>query len=88
MLSDVFITHIGNLNLIAVAAWLPLAFLGVHRAIFAPRPLGRVGWAAFGGAALGIATLAGHGQMTFLSAVFLGSYALYQTCLLYTSRCV
>ncbi len=79
MLSDVFITHIGNLNLIAVAAWLPLAFLGVHRAIFAPRPLGRVGWAAFGGAALGMATLAGHGQMTFLSAVFLGSYALYQT---------
>ena len=79
MLSDVFITHIGNLNLIAVAAWLPLAFLGLHRAIFAPRPLWRVGWAAFGGAALGVATLAGHGQMTFLSAVFLGSYALYQT---------
>ena len=79
MLSDVFVTHIGNLNLIAVAAWLPLAFLGLHRAIFARRPLWRVGWAAFGGAALGIATLAGHGQMTFLSAVFLGSYALYQT---------
>ena len=79
MLSDVFITHIGNLNLIAVAAWLPLAFLGLHRAIFAAQPLLRVGWAAFGGAALGTAALAGHGQMTFLSAVFLGSYALYQT---------
>ena len=79
MLSDVFITHIGNLNLIAVAAWLPLAFLGLHRAIFGARPLWRVGWAAFGGAALGTAALAGHGQMTFLSAVFLGSYALYQT---------
>ncbi len=79
MLSDVFITHIGNLNLIAVAAWLPLAFLGLHRAIFAAVPLRRVGWAAFGGAALGTAALAGHGQMTFLSAGFLGSYALYQT---------
>ena len=79
MLSDVFITHIGNLNLIAVAAWLPLAFLGLHRAIFAAGPLRRVGWAAFGGAALGTAALAGHGQMTFLSAAFLGSYALYQT---------
>ena len=79
MLSDVFITHIGNLNLIAVAAWLPLAFLGLHRAIFAARPLRRVAWAAAGGAALGTATLAGHGQMTFLVALFLGSYALYQT---------
>ena len=78
MLSDVFITHVGNLNLIAVAAWLPLAFLGLHRAIFAARPLRRVAWAALGGAALGTAALAGHGQMTFLSAVFLGSYALYQ----------
>ena len=79
MLSDVFITHIGNLNLIAVAAWLPLAFLGLHRAIFATGPLRRVAWAAAGGAALGLAALAGHGQMTFLSAAFLGSYALYQT---------
>ena len=78
MFSDVFITHVGNLNLIAVAAWLPLAFVGLHRAIFATRSRGRIAWAALGGAALGTATLAGHGQMTFLSAVFLGSYALYQ----------
>jgi hypothetical protein len=79
MLSDVFITHIGNLNLIAVAAWLPLAFLGLHRAIFATTPRSARAWAAAGGAALGTAALAGHGQMTFLSAIFLGSYALYQT---------
>ena len=79
MLSDVFITHIGNLNLIAVAAWLPLAFLGLHRAIFEIRPASRVAWAASGGAALGLGALAGHGQMTFLSALFLGAYALYQT---------
>ncbi len=79
MFSDVFITHIGNLNLIAVAAWLPLAFLGLHRAIFAPTRLSQVGWAVGGGVALGIGTLAGHGQMTFLLASFLGVYALYQT---------
>ena len=79
MFSDVFITHIGNLNLIAVAAWLPLAFLGLHRAIRAGTAGNRVAWAVGGGAALGIGTLAGHGQMTFLIALFLGSYALYQT---------
>ncbi len=79
MFSDVFITHIGNLNLIAVAAWLPLAFLGLHRAIRASTAGNRVAWAVGGGAALGIGTLAGHGQMTFLIALFLGSYALYQT---------
>ncbi len=79
MFSDVFITHIGNLNLIAVAAWLPLAFLGLHRAIRAGMPGNRVAWAVGGGAALGISTLAGHGQMTFLTALFLGCYALYET---------
>ncbi|MCA9867399.1 MAG: YfhO family protein [Anaerolineales bacterium] len=79
MFSDVFITHIGNLNLIAVAAWLPLAFLGLHRAVRAGAPGNRVAWAVGGGAALGIGALAGHGQMTFLTALFLGSYALYET---------
>ena len=78
MFSDVFITHIGNLNLIAVAAWLPLAFLGLHRAIGATSTSGRLKWAIAGGAALGAGALAGHGQMTFLSALFLGFYALYQ----------
>ncbi len=33
MFSDVFVTHQGNLNLIAVAAWLPLVFLGVWRGL-------------------------------------------------------
>lgn len=79
MFSDVFITHIGNLNLIAVAAWLPLAFLGLHRAIRANTTGSRAAWAVGGGAALGLGALAGHGQMTFLTALFLGSYALYET---------
>lgn len=79
MFSDVFITHIGNLNLNAVAAWLPLAFLGLHRAIQATSNRSRLAWGIGGGAALGFATLAGHGQMTFLIASFLGVYALYET---------
>lgn len=79
MFSDVFITHIGNLNLIAVAAWLPLTFLGLHRAIAAADNRGRILWAVTGGVALGLGTLAGHGQMTFLLATFLGFYSLYET---------
>ena len=31
MLSDLFVTHVGNYNLIAVIAWLPLIFLSFHR---------------------------------------------------------
>ena len=77
MFSDVFVTHVGNLNLIAVAAWLPLAFLGLRRACLAETRRARLNWAVGGGVALGIGTLAGHGQMTFLLAAFLGGYAVY-----------
>lgn len=38
MLSDVFVTHQGNLNLVAVAAYLPLVFLCAWQAVF-PSPL-------------------------------------------------
>lgn len=79
MFSDVFVTHIGNLNLIAVAAWLPLAFIGLHRAINSENNRESLAWAVGGGAALGFATLAGHGQVTFLIAIFLSVYALYET---------
>ncbi len=79
MFSGVFITHIGNLNLIAVASWLPLTFLGLHRAVIAAEKKRRVAWAIGGGVALGLGTLAGHGQMTFLLAAFLASYALFRT---------
>ena len=63
MFSDVFIVHFGNLNLIAVLSWLPLALLGVHRCLE-----GR-GWrpALGAGLALGIGALAGHVQMTLFS---------------------
>lgn len=77
MFSGVFITHIGNLNLIAVLAWLPLIFICLHRAIFAIDTREQVAWTVAGGAALGVSTLAGHGQMTFLIAIFLGLYTLF-----------
>lgn len=78
MFSDLFITHIGNLNLIAVTAWLPLAFLGLHRGIMATERRRGLVWTIGGGVALGVSTLAGHAQMTLLLATFLGVYALYE----------
>jgi hypothetical protein len=79
MFSGVFIAHIGNLNLIAVAAWLPLIFLALHRAISAHQAKTSVVWAIIGGVALGFSTLAGHGQMTFLLASFIAAYALFRS---------
>ena len=78
MFSDLFITHIGNLNLNAVMAWLPLALLGLHRAIEAVEWQARLRWALFGGLVVSVSTLAGHGQMTFMVGLFLGCYGLYR----------
>ena len=74
MFSDLFITHFGNLNMIAVAAWLPLIFLFYHRAML-ERRLSRAAWA---GLFLGIATLAGHIQITLFIALALTLYTAYQ----------
>ena len=74
MFSDLFITHFGNLNMIAVAAWLPVIFLCYYRAIAEERP----GMAVAAGAFLGIATLAGHIQITLFIALALALYTLYQ----------
>ena len=74
MFSDLFITHFGNLNMIAVAAWLPLIFLCYHRAVTEERP----GMAVAAGAFLGLATLAGHIQITLFIALALALYTLHQ----------
>ncbi len=63
MFSDLFLVHFGNLNLIAVASWLPLALLGVHHSL----ENGRLRGALAAGLALGIGGLAGHIQMTLYS---------------------
>lgn len=74
MFSDLFITHFGNLNMIAVAAWLPLIFLLFHRAL-----TGRnAPFAALGGVVLAVSTLAGHIQVTLFILLALGLYALWR----------
>ena len=73
-LSDLFVTHIGNLNLNATAAWLPLLLLLTHRALTGGGPT----WAAGAGAALAIAALAGHGQMLLFLALTLVLYFVYR----------
>ena len=73
-LSDLFVTHIGNLNLNATAAWLPLLLLLTHRALTGGGPA----WAAGAGAVLAIAALAGHGQMLLFLALTLVLYFIYR----------
>ena len=63
--SDLFITHFGNLNLIAVAAWMPLVLLFYRRAVIDCR----AAFAVIAGALLATAFLAGHPQ-SFLFIIF------------------
>lgn len=67
MFSDLFAVHFGNLNLIAVVAWLPLILLLFWRAV----RLRRLSWALGAGVVLGISTLAGHLQMTLYTGLAL-----------------
>lgn len=71
--SDLFIVHFGNLNMIAVAAWLPLVFLLFHRSLEQKS----FGLAAGSGAVLAVATLAGHIQITLFILLTLGLYTLW-----------
>lgn len=74
MFSDLFIVHFGNLNLVAVAAWLPLIFLLFWRAL---RMRG-LGWAVWAGVSLAIATLAGHLQITLYVGLALAVVAVVE----------
>ncbi len=68
MFNDVMITHIGNLNLIAAAAWLPLIL-----ALFARGLAFRsVRTTALSGVVFAIALLAGHAQMTAITLIGMG----------------
>lgn len=73
--SDLFIVHFGNLNMIAVAAWLPLIFLLFHYSLHQKS----LGLAAASGAVLAIATLAGHIQITLFILLTLGLYTLWHS---------
>jgi hypothetical protein len=73
-LSDLFVTHVGNLNLNATAAWLPFILWAAHRALERTS----AGWAAAAGSLLAVAALAGHGQMLLFVGLALGLYGLYR----------
>jgi len=79
--SDPFWIHFGNLNLIAVASWLPWVAACYARALEGggPGPGDRrsLAWAALGGVLLGIATLAGHIQSTLFVGVAVVLYGLF-----------
>jgi hypothetical protein len=67
MFSDLFIVHFGNLNLVAVAAWLPLITLFFWRALRTRR----LGFAVGAGVVYGTSTLEGHLQITLYIALAL-----------------
>ncbi len=72
--SDLFITHFGNLNLIATAAWTPLVLLCYRRAVIDRR----ASFAALAGIFLALAFYAGHAQAFLFIVIALGALALYE----------
>ncbi|MBI3740943.1 MAG: YfhO family protein, partial [Chloroflexi bacterium] len=71
--SDLFITHFGNLNLIAASAWMPIILLFYRRAVLDQR----AGFAILSGIFLALAFLAGHAQAFLFSVIALGLMAAY-----------
>jgi len=78
MLSGFFATWLEMTTLVAVGAWLPLALFLVER--FFQRRQAR--WAVGLGAALGVASLAGHPQMVFYLFLGTGAFFIYRACCL------
>ncbi len=72
--SDLFITHFGNLNLIAVAAWTPLVLLFYRRSVRGRRP----GLAAIAGIVLAVAFFAGHIQAFLFIIIALILWTLFE----------
>jgi len=71
--SDLFITHFGNLNLIAVMAWMPLVLLFYRRAVTDRR----VALAVVAGIVLALAFHAGHIQSFLFIVLVLVVFALW-----------
>jgi hypothetical protein len=82
MFCDMFVVHFGNLNLIAVAAWLPLVFLLFWRALRTRR----LSWAAGAGVILGTSTLEGHLQITLYIGLTLAVVAAVEALTAYYER--
>ncbi len=77
--SDLFITHFGNLNLIAVVAWTPLVLLFYRRSVRDRHPA----LAAIAGIVLAVAFFAGHIQAFLFVIIALILWALYE----FADRC-
>ncbi len=73
--SGFFVSHLGHYPMIAVAAWLPAAFLAMRRAL-TRRSLG---WTVATGIVLLLALLGGHQQIFLYLLTALGLYWLYLT---------
>ncbi|MFN2115115.1 MAG: YfhO family protein [Anaerolineae bacterium] len=74
MWSDLFVTHFGNTNLLAVAAWLPWSFLGLHRALESPTARNGLCWSLAAGLAIAMAGLGGHAQPLAYTLLALAGY--------------
>jgi hypothetical protein len=70
--SDLFVTHFGNLNIIATIAWMPLVLLFYRRAVTDRR----AALAVISGIFLAVAFFAGHIQMFLFIVIALGLFAL------------
>ena len=66
---DPMLVHFGNLNLIAVASWLPWTLWAFHRGQEATERAWR--WTLVAGGFLGVGALAGHPQMTLFTLLAL-----------------
>ncbi len=75
--SDLFITHFGNLNLIASAAWLPLVFLFFARAVNENLKPVFFKFSLLSGITLALAFFAGHIQPFLFIVLALALYAGY-----------
>jgi hypothetical protein len=82
MFNDVLVVHIGNLNLIAVAAWLPL-ILALYARGLSER---RAKWIIGSGVVFAIALLAGHAQMTAITLIGLMAVAVWQIVIAQSGR--
>ncbi|MCX6024153.1 MAG: hypothetical protein NTZ05_20955, partial [Chloroflexi bacterium] len=73
-LSGLLAAHAGHLNQASAAAWLPLIFVLYEQA----RRRRSLPLATLGGAALALQLLAGHPQVSYLTVLALGAFALWQ----------
>ena len=76
--SDLFITHFGNLNLIASAAWLPLVFLFFTRAVHENLKPVFFKFSLLAGMTLALAFFAGHIQPFLFIVLTLALYAAFR----------